>query len=615
MGINIKLVLGEFSCLLLVIAQTSFADSGSPIVSADEATSVTSPAATLNGQVNPNGADTFGWFQWGFTTNYGLVTLPQSIGNDSNAIPLSQVITGLDAGVTYHFRIVASNAFGTAQGDDRTFTAPSAAPSVSTQAAIGITANNATLVGNVSENGLPTSAWFEWGDSTNLGNVIGLTGGGLAFDGVDDYVNVGTNKFSGITSPFTIEFWAYPMGVRAVTPESNSGITGTSNQQYAIFPERKTSTTPGAPVGIGVSVGINGVSVFEHGNNLLCSPLVFSTNLLGWTHIAVVYQNFRPYLYINGALVRTGLFGGLITPQPSSNLGESGYGYGPYQGYLDEVRVWKGAFTEADIQYWMHQYVDEADWSFSNLAGCWSMNEGAGTIAFDSSSRTNHGTLTNGPTWISQTPLGRQSLPLSGLLATNTYYYRIVASNSLGITYGSIMSFTTTNGRPGVLAVGFTNVTATSALLTGTVLPNGATTSAQFLYNGPGTGTIVSPSQSFDGNGTNNVAILLTNLSPSTAYSIMLVAINSLGASNSPNRTFQTLVLPPTISGTSLSTNGQFRLLFNGYTNASYTILASTNLMTWDEIGIATQSPPGQFQFIDNTSTNGAGRFYRLRSP
>ncbi len=84
---------------------------------------VTEHSATLNGTVNPQGLDTVGWFEWGTTTNYGSTSLPTSVGSGSSNAPVSNTVTGLTAGVTYHFRAVAANPEGTTYGTDLTFVA------------------------------------------------------------------------------------------------------------------------------------------------------------------------------------------------------------------------------------------------------------------------------------------------------------------------------------------------------------------------------------------------------------------------------------------------------------------------------------------------------------
>ena len=41
----------------------------------------------------------------------------------------------------------------------------------------------------------------------------------------------------------------------------------------------------------------------------------------------------------------------------------------------------------------------------------------------------------------------------------------------------------------------------------------------------------------------------------------------------------------------------------------------SLPLSNWTVLGALTDNPPGQFQFTDPQATNGALRFYRVRSP
>ena len=143
-----------------------------------------------------------------------------------------------------------------------------------------------------------------------------------------------------------MEFWALPTGARASTPEATTGASGTFNQRYAIFP---VNDGGGAHAGSGVSVGTNGISVFEQAASYLPSLLVYNAAISGWTHVAVVYSNRQPALYVNGVAVRTGLTS-THSSSPSTVLGESGYGFGYYAGLLDEVSIYGRALSGAEIQ-------------------------------------------------------------------------------------------------------------------------------------------------------------------------------------------------------------------------------------------------------------------------
>ncbi|MHA2068278.1 MAG: fibronectin type III domain-containing protein, partial [Candidatus Thorarchaeota archaeon] len=95
---------------------------GIPSITTSPATSVTSGSATLNGTVNPNGASTACYFEYGTTTSYGSTTTSASAGSGTTAVSVSDGIIGLNPNTTYHFRIVATNSAGTSNGLDQTFT-------------------------------------------------------------------------------------------------------------------------------------------------------------------------------------------------------------------------------------------------------------------------------------------------------------------------------------------------------------------------------------------------------------------------------------------------------------------------------------------------------------
>jgi hypothetical protein len=79
--------------------------------------------AALLGQITKNGAATTYHFDYGETTGYGKST-PNVTSQVAVADPekVSAVITGLTAGKTYHYRLVAVNSAGTTPGADATFT-------------------------------------------------------------------------------------------------------------------------------------------------------------------------------------------------------------------------------------------------------------------------------------------------------------------------------------------------------------------------------------------------------------------------------------------------------------------------------------------------------------
>ncbi len=145
-----------------------------PVVATMSASSVTAVSAMLNGLVNPNGAATITWFDYGPSTNYGLKTPETAAGSGSMAVGTSRGISGLLPGTIYHFRIAATNAVGAAFGLDQGFVTGAMAPLVATQPASSITWKSATLNASVNPNGAAAAVWFEYGLSTNYGNITSL---------------------------------------------------------------------------------------------------------------------------------------------------------------------------------------------------------------------------------------------------------------------------------------------------------------------------------------------------------------------------------------------------------------------------------------------------------
>jgi hypothetical protein len=93
-----------------------------PTASASTVTDLTATTATLSGSVNPDWGATTAYFQYGTTTNYGSSSASANLAAGSTPLSVTNVISGLASGTTYHCRLVAVNTAGTATGPDRTFT-------------------------------------------------------------------------------------------------------------------------------------------------------------------------------------------------------------------------------------------------------------------------------------------------------------------------------------------------------------------------------------------------------------------------------------------------------------------------------------------------------------
>ena len=200
-----------------------------PTVASGSATSVTSTTATLSGTVNPNGSTATYQFNYGTTTNYGsfVPASPGTVAIGSSPATVSVSLSGLMGSTTYDFQLVATNANGTTNGANETFTtSPPTAPSAPTS----VTA--------APGNGSVTVSW-----SAPTSN------GGSTITGYDVYE--GTTSGQETTTPVN--------GTTAITGTSYTvpGLTNGTTYYFTVEAinsfgnspaSSEVSTTPAAPI-------------------------------------------------------------------------------------------------------------------------------------------------------------------------------------------------------------------------------------------------------------------------------------------------------------------------------------------------------------------------------
>jgi hypothetical protein len=131
---------------------------------------------------------------------------------------------------------------------------------------------------------------------------------------------------------------------------------------------------------------------------------------------------------------------------------------------------------------------------------------------------------------------------ISGLTASTTYHFRIVATNAAGTRYGSDRTFTTLSatGPPVVITNPATNIATNTATLNGTVNPHGLTTTVYFQYGTTASYGHTSASQSKTGNAYQNVSTNISGLTALTTYHFRIVGTNNSGTTYGSDRTFTT---------------------------------------------------------------------------
>ncbi len=149
-----------------------------------------------------------------------------------------------------------------------------------------------------------------------------------------------------------------------------------------------------------------------------------------------------------------------------------------------------------------------------------------------------------------------QSKSISNLYPNSLYYYRIVAQNSAGTSYGSDMTFTTSAAAPSA-TTGVSVPTVTGAMLYGFFNPNGSATNAWYEWgtstscqNGTSCENSTSPKPIGSETSVVQDSEPITNLTPGATYYFRAAAQNSAGTTKGDivSFTMPATTVPPTVT-------------------------------------------------------------------
>ncbi len=159
----------------------------------------------------------------------------------------------------------------------------------------------------------------------------------LLFDGIDDKVTIPNNALLNPTTSLTLEAWINATAWKAqIFQGTIIGKDATNQSGYVL--------RCGANGKLSFNVGNGGGTWTEISTNA-----IMQTNI--WYHVAGVFDNGTMTMYVNGNVVGTGPSNPIAISSTPLVIGDSpGYPGRVFQGYIDEVRVWNVARTQAQIQ-------------------------------------------------------------------------------------------------------------------------------------------------------------------------------------------------------------------------------------------------------------------------
>lgn len=160
-----------------------------------------------------------------------------------------------------------------------------------------------------------------------------------------------------VADTFTVSFWAKPeINVMLDTNGYREGVPFYWTDYYAIYPPAGRKRYGEGHAACGLTVGRNGVAIWERTDGKPEFVLAAPTPIMGWSHIAVVYTARVPAVYVNGKLIQRGEKGlHILHPGVGPAYLSDGASY--YNGDMTEPQVIPSALNEGQIQQLASQPV------------------------------------------------------------------------------------------------------------------------------------------------------------------------------------------------------------------------------------------------------------------
>jgi hypothetical protein len=402
-----------------------------------------------------------------------------------------------------------------------TATASAATPPTAITGPVTATAaTTVTLSGTVNPNGTTTTWQFEYGKSTTYGST---TTGQSAGTGT---ANTGVSAdLTGLT-PGTQYHYRLVATSSAGTTDGADGIftTSTSSPPTATTSAATNVTSNGAT--LNGSLNPNGQATtydFEYGKTTSYGSTTGTQN--GGSDTASV----------NVSAAITGLSASTTYHFRLDATSSSGTTNGP------DMTFTTSATGSAAAPVVTTKAATSVTSTGAKLNGTVNPNGQATTYFFDYGTTTSYGSKTAVVSAGSGTKAVTVSATLTGLASGAVYHFRIEATSSAGTTVGSDMTFGST-GPPAVQTGTAQGASTSGATLTGTVNPEGNTTSWYFQYGTTtGYGSQTASKSAGSGNTVTGVSAVVSSLVAGTTYHYRLVATSSAGTTYGSDVTFTTV--------------------------------------------------------------------------
>ncbi len=475
-----------------------------PLVITNAATSILALSAVSGGFICSDGGSpvTERGVCWNTIPNPTLANNKASSGNGPGSF--SVTLSTLTQSTGYYARAYATNAQGTAYGNEITFTTLSGSVTITTNSVTSIQAQSAMSGGYISsDGGAPVTArgvcWntspgptindFKSTNGSGTGSfsssLTALSASGTYF--VRAYATNATDTYYGNELSFTTQSGVATVTTTAVTSlmaqTASSGGSITSDGGSAITARGVCwSTTTGPTVSDFKTVNGSGTGSFTSSLTGLNPSTVYYLRAYATNGTGTWYGNELVLTTQSGVA-------NLTTTAATAVMAQTATSGGTISGDGGSTITARGV--------------------------CWSLTPGPTVNDFKTTNGSSTGSFTSS---------------LTGLNPSATYYLRAYATNAIGTWYGNELSFTTQNGIIILSTTAATNISFYTATSGGTITGDGGssvtirgvcwsvnpnpTTANNITLNGSGTGAYTS---------------LMTGLAMNMVYFVRAYATNAVG--------------------------------------------------------------------------------------
>jgi hypothetical protein len=487
----------------------AFSTAGKPSVETDAATGVADTSAELNAVVNPRGTETKDYFEYGPTTSYGSKTAEVSAGLGTSDLALKATVTGLAAGSSYHFRVVAVNTHGTADGADQAVGTKDK-PVAETNGVTALGETEATMNGTVDPMGAETKYYFEYGLTTAYGSKTSEASAGAGTSN-----KVESSGVTGLAASTVYHF-------RFVAVSAHGRSEG-SDQRFSTTGKPTVKTSAATSAGeseatLNGTVNPHGAETnyyFEYGPTVAYGARTAEASAGAGT------KSVAESKVVTGLAASTTYHFRIVATNSKGTADGA-----------DEVLSTKG---KPSVETNAATNVGETE---ATLNGSVNPRGAATKFYFEYGPTVAYGSRTSEASGGAGTSNVEESKAIAGLGGSSTYHFRIVATNSHGTSDGADEQLTT-GSKPAAETEPPTGASESGATLEGLVDPNGSATKYYFEF-GPTQAYGSKTAEASAGSGSTNVeeGTAITGLTANTLYHFRIVAANKYGATDGSDMAF-----------------------------------------------------------------------------